>query len=107
LQQHQRHGFAHNVAAADDHGVFAAQVVADAVEHLHAAVRRAGPKTGHARHQGTGTGDVKAVHVLGRADGFDHLLRVDVCGQGQLHQDAVDRWVVVQCFDSSQQIGLG
>ena len=107
LQQHQRHGFTHNVAAANDHSVFAAQVVGNAVEHLHAAIGCARPKTRHAVHQGPGARDVKAVHVFGGADGFDHLLCVDVCGQRQLHQDAVDAGVIVERFDAGQQVGFG
>ena len=35
------------------------------------------------------------------------LLRVDVRGQRQLHQDAVDRRVVVERVDARQQLGFG
>ena len=70
LQQHQRHRFAYDVAAAYDHGMFAAQLVAlatvEAFQHLHAAVRRAGPEPGLADHERAGAGDVKTVNVLGR-----------------------------------------
>jgi len=65
-----------------------------------------GQKTRHAGHQGACAGDVKAVHVLGRADGFDDLLRVDVPRQRQLHQDAVDGRIVVEGFDARQQGGF-
>jgi hypothetical protein len=40
-------------------------------------------------------------------DGFDDLVVVDVLGQGQLHQDAVNAGVVVQRFDTCQQFGFG
>ena len=33
---------------------------------------------------------MKAVHILGRIDGVNDLLRVDLLGQRQLHQNAVD-----------------
>ena len=102
-QQHQRHGLAHDIAAANDHGVLAPQLVADAFEHFHAAIRRAGPEAGHAGHEGAGAGDVEAVHIFGRADGFDHLLRIDMCGQGQLHQNAVNGGVGIEGVHPFQQ----
>ena len=103
LQQHQRHRLADDVAAAYHYRVLAAKLVANRFEHLHAAVGRAGPEAGHAGHQRAGTGDVKTVHVLGRRDGFDHLLRVDVRRQRQLHQDAVNGRVGVQRGNARQQ----
>ena len=49
---------------------------------------------------------MKTVDVFGRTDGFNDALGVDVSGQGQLHQDAMDAAVVVQGIDASEQIGL-
>ncbi len=107
LQQHQRHGLAHDVAAPDHHRVFAFEVVADALQHLHAAIGRAGPEAGQAGHERTGAGDVKTVHILGGRDRLDHLLRIDVRGQGKLHQDAVDGGVGIERLHACQQFGLG
>jgi hypothetical protein len=50
---------------------------------------------------------VEAVHVLGGGDGFNHLVRINVGGQGQLHQDAVDARVIVERIHAGQQFGLG
>ena len=86
--------------------MFAAQRVANALQHLHAAVGCAGPKAGQAGHQGAGTGDVEAVDIFGRVDGFDHFVRIDVGWQWQLHQDAVDQGVAVQSFYPLQQVGF-
>jgi hypothetical protein len=105
-QQHHGHRLADDVAAADDHRVLAAQVVADGFEHLHAAVRRAGPEAGGAGHQRAGAGDVEAVHVLGGRDGLDDLLAVHVLRKRQLHQDAVHLRVVVERTDAGQQVGF-
>ncbi|MCY1537644.1 hypothetical protein D9M68_731490 [compost metagenome] len=105
-QQHHGHRLADDVAAADDHGVLAAQVVADRFEHLHAAVRRAGPEARGAGHQRAGAGHVEAVDVLGGRDGLDDLLAVHVLGQRQLNEDAVHLGVVVEGADARQQVGL-
>ncbi len=107
LQQHQRHGLADDVAAANHHGMLAAQIVADAVQHLHAAIRRAGPEARLAHHQGAGAGDVETVHVFCRCNRFNDFLRINVRGQRQLHQDAVDGGVLVERFHARQQFGFG
>ncbi|MNT81079.1 hypothetical protein D3C72_2206330 [compost metagenome] len=63
--------------------MIAAQVLhADGFEHLHAAIGRAGLEADFAHHQCTGAGYVKAVHILLGRDGLDHLVVVDVLGQG-------------------------
>ena len=104
LQQHQRHGFAHNVAATNDHGVFAFEVKANALQHLHAAIRGAGPEARATHHEGAGAVDVKAVHVFAGRYGFNHFLRVNVRRQRQLHQDAVNAGVGVQGVYARQQV---
>ena len=50
---------------------------------------------------------MKPVDVLGGVDGADHAALVDVSGERQLHQDAVDRRVGVELGDEGQQVGLG
>ena len=59
-----------------------------------------------ADHQRAGAADVKTVHILGRRDRLDDLLRVDVRRQRQLNQDAVNRRVIVQRLDARQQFGF-
>jgi hypothetical protein len=46
---------------------------------------------------------VETIHVLVRIDGEQDLLIVDVFGQGKLHQDAVNFWILVVLVDESQQ----
>ena len=50
---------------------------------------------------------VKAVDVLQGIDPLDDGRLVDLLGQRQLHQDAVDRRIVVQSVDRGEQFGLG
>ena len=108
-QQQLRHGFAHDVAAPDDHGIFSGQSPGELIlEHHQATQGRArGQGARIAIGQSAGIHRVKTVHVLGRIDGFDHPLRADMPGQRQLHQDTVDRRIVVQSFDQGEQFALG
>ena len=50
---------------------------------------------------------MKAVHVLARIDAQQHATRVDVLGQRQLHQNAVDLRIGVQTVDQREQVRLG
>lgn len=106
-REQQRRGFAHDVAAADDHSVLACDGNAGAFQHFNAAGGRAGQKAlltnDHAAHVHWG----EAVHVLVRRDGVDDALFADMPGQRQLHQHAVDRLVRVQRRDFFQKRGLG
>nr|CUV15163.1 protein of unknown function [Ralstonia solanacearum] len=107
LQQQHRHRLADDVRGAHHHGTRAAHRVVDRFEHLHAAVRRARTEQRRAGHQRAGVGDVEAVDILFGRDGLQHLVAVDVLGQRQLDQDAVDARVAVQRVDAAEQVGLG
>ena len=76
-------------------------------QHHQTAQRRAGHHGFLSRSQKTHVGDMKPVHILGRINGIDHQIFVQMLGQRQLHQDTVDRGIVVQLIDQRQQIGLG
>ena len=49
---------------------------------------------------------MKSVDVLARIDGVDDALRIDVLGQRQLHQNAVDPVVGIKPGDQRQQLGF-
>ena len=49
---------------------------------------------------------MKAVNILARIDGVDDALRIDMLGQRQLHQDAVDPVVGIEPGDQRQQLGF-
>ena len=107
LQEHEGHGFAHDVAAANHNRVFAAQVVVNAFEHFHAAIRCAGPKARLPHHERTRAADMKTIHIFEGRNGFDHLVGIDVVGQGQLNQNAMNSRVLVEGRHAGQQLGLG
>ena len=48
----------------------------------------------------------ETINVLARVDTFCYLLRIDVCGQGQLHNEAVNRWVLVEPVYTGQEFCL-
>ena len=49
---------------------------------------------------------MEAVDILPLVDRGDHLVLVDMLGQGQLHQDSVDAFVGIQVGDDAEQLGL-
>ena len=95
LQQHHGHGLAHNVASANDHRMFALEVVVNAFQHLHATIRCAGPKTWHASHQRACASNVKAIDILGGRNGLNHFLCINVRRQRQLNQNAMNAVVMI------------
>ena len=59
-----------------------------------------------AGHQPPGIDRMEAVDVLLRPDCLDHRRLVEMGGQRQLHQDAVDRRIGVERLHDRQQFGL-
>ena len=49
---------------------------------------------------------METVHILGRRDGLDHPLGVQMRGQRQLHQNAVHARIRIQRADSGEQLWL-
>ena len=49
---------------------------------------------------------METVNVLGRIDGVEHLLGIDLLRQRQLHQDAVHRRIAVELAHQRQQLVL-
>ena len=62
---------------------------------------------GGAREEQPGVDGMEAVDVLDRIDGADDAALVDLRGQRQLDEDAVDRVVGVQLRDEVEQLALG
>ena len=65
---------------------------------------------GRARHQARTLGGqetdvdrMESIDVLGRVDGHQYCFRVDLGGQGQLHEDPIDIVAPVEFFDQSEQ----
>ena len=49
---------------------------------------------------------MEPVHILGRVDGIDNQITVQMRGQGQLHQNAMHRGVIVQPLHQRQKIAF-
>ncbi len=64
-----------------------------------AGKRRAGHDAGEPRGEQARGQWMKPVDVLGRRNGLDHLARIDLRRQRQLHQDSMHRRVLVQLLD--------
>ena len=64
-------------------------------------------ETGLAGHQRAGVADMEAVHVFVGRDRLDHLVRVDLRRQRQLHQDAVDARIRVEFGNARQHAAFG
>ncbi len=105
-QQQLRHRLADDVRAADHDGAQARKVAQPVPQQHQAAERGAGHDALAAGRQQADIGQVKAVDILGRIDGGDDRVLVDLVGQGQLHQDAVHRRIGIELVDQRQQLGL-
>ena len=66
-----------------------------------------GTKPGSAGHEPPGIHRMEAVDVLGRIDGLDHGLGVDLWRQRKLHQDAVDLRIGIEPGDQREEFLLG
>ena len=102
-QQQQRGGLAHDVGAADDHGIFTGDLGAGGLDHADAACRGAGQIAGLADLHAAHVDGRETVHILLRRDGVDDGLLVDLLRQGQLDQDTVYGGVVGQLLHLGQQ----
>ena len=92
------------IRGADDDRVLALRVDADTAEERHDAVGRAGAQHRDALGQATHGVGMEAIHVLDRTDALDDGGLVDVGGQGELHQYAVDGRVLIEVLDERQEL---
>jgi len=84
----------------------AVEIGASAFQQGHDALRRAWAQQRHALGQAADIVGVEAVHIFIRTDALEQQRGVQVLGQRQLHQDAVDGRVFVELVDQGEQIGL-
>src|SRR5208282_459701 len=101
----QQHGdrLAHNVAASDYHGFLPGDRNLAALQNLHDAGRRAGHQSWTLRRKVAHVHGMESVYVFGGIDRQQNLLGIDVRGQRQLNQDAVDFVAAVQAGDEGEQ----
>ena len=77
---------------------------AAAGEHLHDAGGGAGLQAGLAALQAAYVDGVEAVDVFVGRDGFEEEFGVDVCGQGELDEDAVDFVAGIEFGDEGKEL---
>ncbi|MCY1177227.1 hypothetical protein D9M73_175270 [compost metagenome] len=106
-EQFHGHGSTNDVRGADDHGVHAVQVLAGAFEQGDDAFWRARAQQRDALGQAADVIRVETVHVLVRADALQQFGGIQVLGQGQLQQDAVDVGIIIEAVDQARQFFLG
>ena len=103
LHQQQGERPAHHKAAADDHGVLAAQGHAVVVQQLQTGLRRAGAEALSAAREESGErGGPDPVHILLRVQPTAHHAVVDRRGQGPQRQAAVNPTVRIDPVDGLQ-----
>ena len=107
LDQQVGDGLADDVAAADDDDLGAVELDAAADQELEDAVGRAGQIGLLPDDHAADIDGMEAIDILGRIDGQQDFVFVDMLGQRELHEDAVDAGVFVEAVDQGQQFGLG
>ena len=107
LRQQRRHGFAHDIAAAQHDTPLSRRGNAIFLQHFHDSRRGTGLEHRIADVQPPHVVGVEAVHILFRGDGGDHRRLLQGLGQGQLHQNTVHRRITIQFFNEVQQFPLG
>ena len=105
-QQELGHRLADDIGAADHHRLEARQRRMHRLRQHDAAKRRAWRQRRQAGGKPAGIDRMKAIDVLPRIDGIQHLLGIDLLRQRQLHQDAMHRRVGVELLHQRHQFGL-
>ena len=107
VHEQERHGFANNVAAAENDSVGAFDGDMVATENFHAAGGGAGHEAGASANEAAEIDGVETVNVFGGVDGFEDALGVDLFGKRELDEDAVDAIVAIEFVDEVEQIVSG
>jgi len=106
-EQERRHRLADDVAAADDHRPAARELDFRAPEQLHHPGRGGGDETARlAAPEAPDVDRVEAVHVLLRSDALQHPAGVEVGGQRQLDEEAVDLRIAVEGVHGGLELSL-
>ncbi len=107
MHEEKRHGFADNVAPAQDDGIGAFDLDVVAAQDFHAARGRARDKAGAPADEAAEIDGVEAVDVFRRIDRFQDALGVHLWGKRELNQNAVNIIVAVQIFDHGEHVEGG
>ena len=109
LGHHHGNGFADYIGTSHHNKLCPACLRVGTDNHLLDTGRGTGQESGFiaADHQTAYIRGMECIHVLVRIDGINHLFFVNMLGQRQLNQNAVDIRVIVVFTDQSQQIRFG
>jgi hypothetical protein len=106
-QQFQCHRPANDIGRAHHHSLTTVKRLAGRFQYCDYAAWRAGAQQWPAQRQPADIVGMESINVLVRANTLRDLVRVDLCRQRKLHQDAVDFRILVQGIDQFQQLDLG
>ncbi len=104
VHEEQSHGFADDVAAAEDDSVGAFDLDFIAAQNFHAAGGSTGHEAGASADEAAEIDGMETVHVFGGIDGFQDALGVHLWREGKLDENAVDVVVAIEVFDDGEQI---
>jgi len=99
VHEEKGHGFADDVAAAEDDGVGAFDLDIVAAQNFHAAGGSAGDQAGTSADEAAEVDGMETVHVFGGIDGFQNALGIDLRRKRKLDENAVHVVVAIQVFD--------
>ena len=102
VHKEKSHGFANDIAAAEDGGVGAFDLDFVAAQDFHAAGGVAGDQAGTSANEAAEVDGMEAVHIFGGIDGFEDALGIHLRGKRELDQDTVDVVVAIQIFDDGE-----
>ena len=105
VHEEKRHGFADDIAAAEDGCVCAFDWNFAAAEDFHHAERGAGDEIGASGDEAADVEGMEAVDIFGGIDCFENSLGVNLCGKRELDEDAVDFVATIQIFDYGEKFG--
>jgi len=105
-EQQLRQRFADDVRAAHHHRIKPGERSAHSLGKFDAADRRTRRERRQARRQPSGIERMKAVDVLVRVDGGDHVRCVDLLRQRHLHQNAMDGAIGIEPLHQRYQFVL-
>jgi hypothetical protein len=97
---------AHVVGNTDHDRMLAAYWKVRIGQQCHHSFRGTRAQTALAKHQAPDVFRLETIHVFLRIDAVDQGIGIDMCRQGQLHEDAVDTRVRVEAIDQRRQFGF-
>ncbi|GGD77194.1 hypothetical protein GCM10010990_28620 [Croceicoccus mobilis] len=103
LKKQHRDGFADYIGFSDDNDIQARQVLIHGVQQFHDAQGRARDEATSPGRQSPDVDGVEAIDVFGWIDRSQYNAGVNMCRQGNLNQNTMDRRIDVETGYQGQQ----